>query len=157
MNNIAFIALGSNLNSPENQLKIAIEHIKSNSNIYLIKTSSFYNTKPYGYQKQDNFVNAVIKIQTNLTSVELLKFLQHIEQIQKRVREIKWGPRTIDLDILAYNRDIINTKELIIPHQDYKNRDFVLTPWHEIDPNWIMPCGSTISDIRKQMLLAKHN
>lgn len=146
-NNKAFIALGSNLNNPELQIKTAIKTIEDSPNITLIKAASLYKTKPYGHLNQDKFINSVIKISTNYTAQQLLKFLQNIETQQHRVRAIKWGPRTIDLDILAFNNEVINTENLIIPHYDLQNRAFVLQPWCEIEPNYVLPDGSKINNL----------
>lgn len=148
-NNIAFIGLGSNLNNPKQQVTTALQHISQTSNIKMLKTSSFYISKPYGYTEQDQFTNAVCKIETTLTCFELLTTLQSIENKQQRIRTIKWGPRTIDLDILAFNQEIIDTPDLKIPHPDFMNREFVLKPWCEIEPKWIMPDGKKLAEIYK--------
>lgn len=149
--NTAFIGLGSNLDNPDLQINTALTNINNSPNIIIIRKSSLYKTKPYGFEQQNDFVNAVIKIHTSLNPFELLDFLQEIELKQKRKRIIKWGPRTIDLDILAYNKDVINTLHLTIPHPDLKNRGFVLKPWAEIEPEWLLPCGDMIGDIEKQI------
>ena len=119
-NNLAFIGLGGNLDNPQLQLDTAVKSIIANQNITLLKKSKYYITKPYGYLEQDNFINSVIKIKTSLNCFELLNFLQSIELQQKRSREIHWGPRTIDLDILCFDNIVINHQDLIIPHPDLK-------------------------------------
>jgi 2-amino-4-hydroxy-6-hydroxymethyldihydropteridine diphosphokinase len=146
-NNLAFIGLGGNLDNPQLQLDTAVKSIIANQNITLLKKSKYYITKPYGYLEQDNFINSVIKIKTSLNCFELLNFLQSIELQQKRSREIHWGPRTIDLDILCFDNIVINHQDLIIPHPDLKNRLFVLKPWAEIEPDWLLPDGTKIIDL----------
>lgn len=135
---IAFIGLGSNIGNKTQNLKSAIEKLKENQ-IEILNISSFYKTKPYGYTDQPEFLNAVVKIQTNLSPKELLKTLMKIERKLGRKRTIRWGPRTIDLDILFYDDLIINEKDLIIPHPDLHNREFVLKPLNEIEPEFIHP------------------
>lgn len=151
-NNIAFIGLGSNLNNPLKQVLLAIEAINKNKDISIITKSSFYKTKPYGNTEQDDFINAVIKIKTSLSCFDLLEAIKIMELHQKRERTQKWGPRTIDLDILAYNQEIFNTQDLIVPHPDLKNRAFVLKPWCEIASNWKLPDGSIIESLYKNLI-----
>lgn len=157
LNNIAFIGLGSNMDNPEQQVITALKNISQTQNITILKTSNLYITKPYGYTEQDDFVNAVCQIITNLTCFELLDKLQAIEVLQQRIRTIKWGPRTIDLDILAFNREIIDTPNLKIPHPDFMNREFVLKPWIEIAPEWIMPNGQKLANTIKPIIHPKHH
>lgn len=146
VDNIAFIGLGSNMDNPQQQIRTALKNISKIPHTTIIITSSFYITKPYGYLEQDDFVNAVCAIKTSLTCFDLLEKLQAIEKQQLRTRTIKWGPRTIDLDILAYNQEIIKTPDLKVPHPDYMNREFVVKPWIEIAPEWIMPNGLKLCD-----------
>jgi len=141
---ICFIGLGSNLDNPKQQINLALEAIRSHNKITILKQSKLYTTKPYGYLDQNDFINSVIKITTDLSCYELLDYLKTIEHQQKRLKTIHWGPRTIDLDILAFGDLIINTKSLQIPHPDLNNRLFVLQPWAEIEPNWILPDGKII-------------
>ena len=103
------------------------------------KASDFIITKPYGYTEQDDFLNAVIKVQTLYSPKMLLDFLQKIESEANRVRSIHWGPRTLDLDILLYDDIVMDDDLLTIPHPDMKNRDFVLIPLNQIAPNHIHP------------------
>ncbi|EPS47030.1 2-amino-4-hydroxy-6-hydroxymethyldihydropteridine pyrophosphokinase [Clostridium botulinum CFSAN002367] len=105
----------------------------------IIKVSSIYETEPYGVLDQDSFLNGVVKIETNLTPEDLIGELLNIEKQLNRVRERRWGPRTIDLDIIFYDDLIINEKDLVIPHKDMENREFVLKPLCDIDENFIHP------------------
>ncbi len=136
----AYIALGSNIGEREDYLNDAITKINSNSMCMVDKVSDFIITKPYGYTEQDDFLNGAIKIQTLYSPKMLLDFLQQIELEANRVRQIHWGPRTLDLDIIFYDDLIIDDDDsLTIPHPDMANRDFVLTPLNQIAPNHIHP------------------
>ncbi|HHX69495.1 MAG: 2-amino-4-hydroxy-6-hydroxymethyldihydropteridine diphosphokinase [Miniphocaeibacter sp.] len=135
---IAFIALGSNMGDRNKYLEDAITLInKRVGNV--LKRSSILETEPYGYTDQDNFLNMAIKVETELSPRDLLKELLQIEAELERVRLITWGPRTIDLDIIYYDNEIIDEADLKIPHIDLYNRDFVLKPIVEIDENFIDP------------------
>lgn len=134
----AYVAFGSNIGEKENYIKRALEKIEERE-IKIIKVSPIYETEPYGVLDQDSFLNGVVKIETNLTSEDLIEVLLDIEKQLDRVRERRWGPRTIDLDIIFYDNLIINKNNLIIPHKDMENREFVLKPLCDIDENFIHP------------------
>lgn len=135
----AYIGIGSNMGDKEAFLNDAITTINSDSMCIVDKASDFINTKPYGFTEQDDFLNAVIKVQTLYSPKMLLDFLQKIELDAKRVRTIHWGPRTLDLDILLYDDLIMDDDTLTIPHPDMANRDFVLIPLNQIATNHIHP------------------
>ncbi len=135
----AFIALGSNMGDKENYLKNALNAINNNACCVIKKVSSFIETAPYGDVEQDNFLNGCAEIETLLSPQELLAFLQKTENENERVRTIHWGPRTLDLDILLYDNSIICEDNLIVPHPDMQNRNFVLEPLSEIAPHIIHP------------------
>ncbi|MDK2794675.1 MAG: 2-amino-4-hydroxy-6-hydroxymethyldihydropteridine diphosphokinase [Caldanaerobacter sp.] len=130
-----YLSLGSNLGDREKYLKEAVKRLKSNKNIVLKKLSPIYETKPVGYLEQDNFLNAAILIETDLTPYELLDVTTSIEAELKRKRTIKWGPRTIDIDILLYDGLILNDEKLTIPHPHMWERAFVLIPLRDINPS----------------------
>jgi len=132
--NVAYIGLGSNLGDRERYLMQALERIEKNPEITITKISSIYETYPVGITEQPLFLNMVIEIETNFSPFELLNFLQEIESEFGRRREIKWGPRTLDLDILLYNQENMKSERLIIPHPRMQERGFVLIPLHEINP-----------------------
>lgn len=134
----AYIAFGSNIGDKENYIKKALEKIEERE-MKILKVSPIYETEPYGVLDQDSFFNGVAKIETNLEPENLIKELLDIEKHLDRVRERRWGPRTIDLDIIFYDDLIINEKDLIIPHNDMENREFVLKPLCDIDENFIHP------------------
>lgn len=134
---ITFIALGSNLEDPTKQVLQAMDAIHQIPHCKVLARSSLYTTAPEGYANQPDFINAVVKVETSLTPVDLLHALQSVEQSQKRVRAFKNGPRTIDCDMLSYDDIVLNTEELILPHPRMLARDFVMKPLLEIEPQWI--------------------
>ncbi|MBP3338743.1 MAG: 2-amino-4-hydroxy-6-hydroxymethyldihydropteridine diphosphokinase [Lachnospiraceae bacterium] len=136
---IAYIALGSNMGDKEKYLNDAITMINDDDMCIVNKVSSFIITPPYGYTEQDDFLNGAIKIQTLYSPKMLLSFLQEIEKKANRVRQIHWGPRTLDLDILLYDNLICDDDTLTIPHPELHKRDFVLIPLREISPNCVHP------------------
>lgn len=137
--NEAFISIGSNIGEREVYLKQAVEALKERADTTVNKVSSIYETAPVGYTDQADFLNIVISIQTTLSAQELLMICQGIEQELGRERTIRWGPRTVDLDILLYNQDNIETESLIVPHPRMAERAFVLVPLLEIAPNAVHP------------------
>lgn len=135
MNNIAYIALGTNIGDRYQNLTKAIEELANMKDILLVDASSIYETDPVGYVDQHSFLNMVIKVNTNLNPLDLLTFCLDVEKKLGRKREIRWGPRTIDLDILLYNQENIEAETLIIPHPRMTERAFVMIPLLEIDPH----------------------
>ena len=144
----SYIGLGSNLarasSSPKEQLEIAIDAISIHPKISLEKISSFYQSSPIGPKDQPDYVNAVIQIKTDLNAITLLRYLQVIEKNNGRERKYRWGPRTLDLDILTFGDQIIRTECLTVPHLEMEKRAFVLKPLLEIDPNF-QPLGGQSS------------
>jgi len=136
---IYHIGLGSNIGNLKQNLKNAISNITSTCDITLLSQSNLYTTKAWGYTDQPDFLNAVIKIETNYQPLDLLHVLQNIETQMGRVRNSKWGPRIIDIDILFCDDLIFQTSELTIPHPYAHERDFVLKPMCDIDPDYIHP------------------
>lgn len=143
---MAFVALGSNMGDRNAYLSRAVELTEKEEGIRLIKVSKFIETDPYGKTDQNDFLNAVMMIETILTPQELLDFCHQLEKDAKRVRKELWGPRTLDADILFYGREIISTENLNIPHPDLVNRDFVLIPMEEVAPWFTDPLtGKTMA------------
>ena len=128
----AFLSMGSNLGDRIGYLKKALSLLSSHPSITVSNVSSVYETDPVGYTKQDDFLNLVCRIETDLSPLALLSYLKTIEQILHRERTIRFGPRTIDVDILTYDEIVINTDELSIPHPRMRERQFVQIPLHEI-------------------------
>ena len=128
----AYLGLGSNIGDRKQQLLKAIDLIRNIKGIKVTKQSSIYETAPIGYTDQHNFLNLCLEIETELSPQQLLKHCLDIEQQLHRVREIRWGPRTLDIDILLYSDDIIETDNLSIPHPRMQERAFVLIPLNDI-------------------------
>ena len=136
-NNTVTIALGSNIGDRQKNLANAKKQIKKF--VTIEKKSSIYETDPVDYENQDKFLNQVIIGKTKYSPQETLKKLQTIEKKMGRIKKITKGPRIIDLDILFFNSETLNTKNLIIPHPEIQNRRFILKPLTEISPNFIHP------------------
>ena len=130
----AYIAFGSNLGDKEGQIHEAIEKLNHHPECRVKKVSSLIVTKPYGGVEQEDFVNGVLELETLLEPLELLKLLNQLEKEAHRERLVHWGPRTLDLDILFYDNEVIDHEKLHIPHIDIANREFVLAPMCEIAP-----------------------
>ncbi len=144
---IAYIGLGSNMESPKQQIKSAIKSIAEIPEIQVLVASSLYKSKPVGPQDQNDYINAVIKIETEFMPLELLDCMQDIENQHGRIRKEHWGPRILDLDILIFGKKIIQDKKLTIPHPEIEKRPFVLVPLAEIDSNCSIPGIGLISDL----------
>lgn len=134
-----YIALGANIGDPEANIRGAIKEISNDDRFRDLRDSKLIRTKPYGVIDQPDFLNGAIEVKTILTPSELLEFTSSIENKFKRKRDIHWGPRTLDLDIIFYDDEIIDTKDLIIPHPEMHKRDFVLEPIADLNPNLIHP------------------
>lgn len=144
----AFIGLGANQNDPKQQLEKALAALNHHQQISLVESSSFYQSAPMGPQNQEDFINAVALIQTELPALELLYQLQTIEREQGRIRkDERWGPRTLDLDLLLYQDQQINLPQLIVPHYGLKHRNFVILPLYEVAPALILPDGTSIESL----------
>ena len=139
------IALGSNLGNPKENLDLAVALLQEATNVE--KVSSYFVTKPVGFEEQPDFVNAVCIIDTELPAMELLNMLHGIEKAMGRERTIKWGPRTLDLDIIQYGSLLSNAEELMLPHPRAHERKFVLEPWAEIEPEAILLTHGKISEL----------
>lgn len=134
----AWIALGSNIAPRETYLQQAIQMLSEHEEIKLNQVSTVYETEPVGYENQDQFLNLVAEVETSLDPMELLRICQKIEQDLGRKRIIRWGPRTVDLDILLYSTENMNVEELILPHPRMHERAFVLVPLAEIAPELLL-------------------
>lgn len=141
----AVIALGSNIGDTKANLDLALKMLREATDVKQV--SSYYSTKPVGYTDQPDFLNAVCIIESELPAMALLGMLQGIEKVMGRERTIKWGPRTIDLDIIQYGDLISKAEELTLPHPRAHERKFVLEPWHEIEPDAILLTHGKISDL----------
>lgn len=135
----AYVALGSNLGEPRKQLaqaRVALERIPETE---LVRASGDYRSAPLGPQDQPDYVNAVVALRTTLDAESLLTAMQGIEDAQGRQRSVRWGPRTLDLDLLLYGDGIYRTSRLTLPHPEMHCRAFVLVPLAEIAPSLVIP------------------
>lgn len=149
-----YIGLGANLNQPVQQLQQAITALQQLPHTVLVKVSSLYGSRPMGPQDQPDYVNAVAALDTALDAEALLDALQHIEQTHGRQRKAeRWGPRTLDLDILLYGSETINSQRLTVPHYGMHQREFVLYPLYEITPQLQLPDGTVLSSLLEQVPL----
>lgn len=152
---IAYIGLGSNLTSrlsekhysPQENIVSAIASLGNIKSTSIVKISSLYQSKPVGPQDQDDYINAVAMLNTQLDALELLDNLQAIENQHGRERKAHWGARTLDLDILLFAEQVIENERLTVPHKEIGNRSFVLVPLMEVEPECIIPGKGNISDI----------
>lgn len=144
----AYLSIGSNMGDKEKYIKEALATLQSKEHTKVCKVSELLITKPYGGVEQDDFLNGAVEIKTLLSPKELLEELHEIERAAGRERLVHWGPRTLDLDILFYDKLVYEDEELIIPHVDLHNRYFVLKPMSEIAPNFRHPLlGQTINQL----------
>jgi len=139
MINRAYISLGSNIGNRIEYLHEAVKMLDGEEKINVVSVSSIYETDPVGYVEQDSFLNIVLEICTSLSPFDLLNICQSIENELGRKRIIRWGPRTIDLDILLYNHENIESEKLNIPHPRIEERAFVMIPLLEIAPKIQLP------------------
>ena len=135
----AYVAFGSNLGDKKKYIDDGIQGLKDTPDCEVEAVSEYLVTEPYGDVEQDEFLNGVLRLRTLLTPEELLDRFHELEAAANRERIINWGPRTLDLDILFYDNEIIDTPDLHIPHIDMENRDFVLKPLDEIAPYYRHP------------------
>ncbi|MFV9998139.1 MAG: 2-amino-4-hydroxy-6-hydroxymethyldihydropteridine diphosphokinase [Arsenophonus endosymbiont of Dermacentor nuttalli] len=150
-----YIAIGSNLNDPLQQVQSAIKALYQLPNTNPVAVSSFYRSKPMGPQDQPDYLNAVIALDTELLPEILLKHTQSIELKHGRTRKAdRWGARMLDLDIMLYGQQIIQTANLTIPHYGLKEREFMLYPLAEIAPKLHFPDGELLSE--RLLLIAKN-
>ncbi|MCP3663323.1 MAG: 2-amino-4-hydroxy-6-hydroxymethyldihydropteridine diphosphokinase [Gammaproteobacteria bacterium] len=142
-----YVALGSNLSDPEFQVRSAANELNEVDGIEVLALSNLYLTPPMGPEGQADYVNGVAALRTTLDPHSLLDALQTIEQFHHRRREVRWGPRTLDLDILLYGNQNIDTPDLVIPHPGIPLRAFVLYPLYEMNPYLQLPGLGKISSL----------
>jgi 2-amino-4-hydroxy-6-hydroxymethyldihydropteridine diphosphokinase len=136
--NKAYIAFGSNIGDRYRAVEDALLKVEQRG-MKITNKSKIYETEPYGYTDQPPFINGAIEVETDLSCRQVLETILSIESELGRVREIRWGPRIIDLDILLYNYEIHNDEDLKVPHTDMQNRDFVLKPLADLCPDYMHP------------------
>ncbi|EOT1172774.1 2-amino-4-hydroxy-6-hydroxymethyldihydropteridine diphosphokinase [Cronobacter dublinensis] len=149
---LVYIALGSNLAEPLSQVNDALAALAQIPHSRIVATSPFYRTPPLGPQDQPDYLNAAVALETTLTAEALLDNTQRIELQQGRVRKAeRWGPRTLDLDIMLFGDETINTERLTVPHYDMKNRAFMLLPLAQIAPALRFPDGERLADALERL------
>ncbi|WP_028864865.1 2-amino-4-hydroxy-6-hydroxymethyldihydropteridine diphosphokinase [Psychromonas aquimarina] len=147
---ISYIGIGSNQADPLSQARLAVKTLQQLPRTTVLKCSSLYSSTPMGPQDQPDYVNAVAELDTQLSALELLDELQKIELAQGRVRkENRWGPRTLDLDIILYDNQNIANERLTIPHYGMRQREFVLYPLQEIAPDLVLPDMTHLSQLTR--------
>jgi 2-amino-4-hydroxy-6-hydroxymethyldihydropteridine diphosphokinase len=144
---LAYIGLGSNLNNPKQQIKTAVMALHTATDIEVVNLSSLYQSPPIDGSNQPDYINAIAQVNTHLTPLELLYICQQIETNQHRIREKKWGARTIDLDIIIYGVQVVASKKLVIPHPEMMNRAFVLVPLAELEDDLKVPVLGNIQEL----------
>jgi 2-amino-4-hydroxy-6-hydroxymethyldihydropteridine diphosphokinase len=144
----SFVGLGSNVGDRAGYLRRAVELLRAEPGLEVIAVSSVRETEPVGLVDQPRFLNAAVEIETGLTAPDLLDRLLAVEQALGRRRTgPRWGPRTIDLDLLLYGREVVDEPGLTVPHPRLAERRFVLEPLHELDPNLVVPRRGPVSDL----------
>ena len=148
----AYIALGSNLGDKKGYLDLAVQRLTDAEGCYVEQVSDYIVTAPYGGVAQDDFLNGCLELSTLLTPEELLVLLHIIEAEADRKREVRWGPRTLDLDILLYDDLTMDSQDLTIPHVEMHKRDFVLIPLAQIAP-WVRHpvLGKSVQEMREEI------
>lgn len=136
---VVYIALGTNLEPRADHLEKALEIFRSLQDLEVKRVSSIYESKPVGYLDQPDFLNLVFEAETDLLPLDLLDSCQSIEQELGRVRTIRFGPRTLDVDIVLYGTESIEEERLIVPHPRMQERSFVLLPLQELNPEYVVP------------------
>jgi 2-amino-4-hydroxy-6-hydroxymethyldihydropteridine diphosphokinase len=141
----AFIGVGANLGDPLSQVQSAVHLLRSNPDFSRVTVSPWYRSKAVGPGEQEDYINGVVRVDTPLEPEQLLDALQGIEQAHGRQRAVRWGPRTLDLDLLLYAGDVINTERLTVPHPCLHERNFVTFPLMDLEPELVLPSGHAVS------------
>jgi len=132
----AYLGIGSNLGDRLAYLQLAVDELAKAPGIAVVGVSPVYETAPVGGPEQPDFLNAVVAVDTTLTAHELLRVAQHVESAAERVRNVRWGPRTLDVDVLLVGEERIDDPDLVVPHPRMAERAFVVVPLADLDPAW---------------------
>ena len=147
-----YVAIGSNMGEKDKYIQLGLGELRKLPDTFVEAVSDIIVTKPYGGVEQDDFLNGAVKLKTLYTPEELLHKLHEIEEMAERKRTLRWGPRTLDLDIIFYDKLIYESDTLIIPHVDMENRDFVLKPMCQLAPNFRHPIlGKTMEQLCREV------
>ena len=156
MAEIAYVGLGSNQGDRCAYLESGVRQIESGPGVRIVAASSVYETPPVGYLPQPHFLNAAIAIETGLAPAQLLRILRTVEDGHGRQRQIRWGPRTLDLDLLIHGDEVVETEELTVPHPHLTVRCFVLVPLCEIAPNLRHPVsGKALQEYENELFCSR--
>lgn len=147
----AYIGLGSNLEHPRQQIQAALDALEALPDCHSLRCAPWYQSKAIGPEGQPDYINTVAHIKTTLAPLTLLHQLQTIENTQGRQRHIRWGARTLDLDLLLYDNILLNTDTLQLPHPEMQKRNFVLLPLHDLEPELILPDGKDVKSLVQQV------
>lgn len=145
---VAALGLGANLGDARGALQAAVCALRAAPGVRVVSVSSLYRTAPVGGPQQPDYVNAVVVIRTDLPAHDLLAVAQGIEAAAHRTRDVRWGPRTLDVDILAVAGTVSDDPALVLPHPRAHERGFVLVPWGEIDPDFDVPGRGSVAALR---------
>jgi len=145
----AVISLGANIGNPEEQMQLAIAMLREATDVMAL--SSIYTTEPVGGPEQPNYLNAICIAESDLPAADLLALLHGIEKTLGRERLERWGPRTIDLDLIQYGSILSSAEELELPHPRAHERKFVLEPWLEVEPDAILLTHGKVSELLEQL------
>ena len=146
--NTSFIALGSNLGDPEAQLRLAVSALSELHESRLADCSAVYRSAAVGPGEQPDYLNAVLRLETSLDPLSLLDALQAIETRQGRERDVRWGARTLDLDLILYGRETVASERLTLPHPRFAERNFVLYPLRDVaGDKWVLPDGRELGTL----------
>jgi 2-amino-4-hydroxy-6-hydroxymethyldihydropteridine diphosphokinase len=145
----AVISLGANIGNPEEQMQLAIAMLREATDV--IALSSIYITEPVGGPEQPNYLNAICIAESDLPAADLLSVLHGIEKTLGREHLERWGPRTLDLDLIQYGTILSSAEELELPHPRAHERKFVLEPWLEVEPDAILLTHGKISELLEQL------
>ena len=143
----ATIGLGSNMGDRFSYLQQALDSLNTVTGVQVHSVSPVYETDPVGGPEQENYLNAVAVLKTVLTPHQLLAETKQIEQEANRQRNERWGPRTLDLDLLAMDSEVVSTEDLDLPHPRAHERGFVLLPWSMLDPDYLLPGYGSVADL----------
>ena len=145
---VAFLGLGSNLGDRLANLQAAVDALQAEPGLWVTASSRVWETKPVGGPPQPDYLNAVIRIETDLSARDLLDVARRVETRLGRIRKERWGARTLDVDILLYDEEQIDEPDLVVPHPRMKQRAFVLLPLLELEPDPVLPDGTRLKDVR---------
>jgi 2-amino-4-hydroxy-6-hydroxymethyldihydropteridine diphosphokinase len=145
------LSLGANLGDPLSALTSALESLAQAEGVEVLATSSFYGTAPIGGPDQPDYINAVAVVETTLAPMAILDLAHQIEADHDRVRQERWGPRTLDIDLVVYDDVVSADPTLTIPHPRAHQRAFVLVPWHELEPDAVLATFGPIADLIEHM------